>query len=110
VRDVGGVPRPCVTVTAPAGLGAAIVIEFPAGRIGRTLYGHAGPAGTERGGPVHVAVVLDGEEIGSAEVPVEAWIPFRVDMTRVAGAVKPISLVITSPGPLGVCLDAMVLP
>ncbi len=111
VREVGGVPRPCLAAAAPARLDAPLVLAFPATRIGRTLHGHLGATG---GGsaraPVRIAVELDGEEIGAAEVVPAAWGPFRIDTTRIAGQTRPIALVLTSPGPLALCLDAVVLP
>jgi hypothetical protein len=110
VRDVEGVPRPCLTARAPTGLGVPLAIEFPVARIGRTLHGHVGPLGAASGAPVRIAVALEGEEIGSAEVSLATWVPFRIDMTRIAGSMRPLSLVLTSPGPLDVCLDAVVLP
>ncbi len=111
VREVGGVPRPCLAATAPAGVGAPLIVEFSPTRIGRTLYGHAGPAGQGLGGAlVRIAVQLDGEEVGAAEISPTAWGSFRIDMTRVAGQTRPLALVLTSPGPLALCLDAVVLP
>jgi hypothetical protein len=111
VREVGGVPRPCLAAAAPAGMGAPLIVEFPATRIGRTLHGHAGPAGRGTGSAlVRIAVQLDGEEVGAAEVSPAAWGAFRIDMTRVAGQTRPLALVLTSPGPLAMCFDAVVLP
>jgi hypothetical protein len=109
VREVAGVPRPCLVAAAPAALGAPLVVEFPAARVGRTLQGHAGATG---GGaaPVRIAVQLEGEELGAAEIAEAGWTPFRIDTTRVAGQTQPLALVLTSPGPLSVCLDALVLP
>jgi len=111
VRDVGGVARPCLTLSAAAPLEAAVALAFPSVRVGRTLHGHAGPAGSAPGpAPVRIAVLLDGEEVGAAELPGASWTPFRVDMTRSAGQVRTLSLVLTSPGPIALCLDALVLP
>jgi hypothetical protein len=111
VREVAGVPRPCLAAAAPAALDAPLVIEFPPGRVGRTLHGHAGVAGDgPRGAPVRIAVHLDGEEVGAAEIDTSSWAPFRIDMTRVAGQTVPLALVVTSPAPLALCLDAAVLP
>jgi hypothetical protein len=109
VRDVGGVPRPCLATTATAPLDAPLVIEFSAARLGRTVQGHAGAAGA-RSTPVRIGVQLEGEELGAAEIAAPTWTQFRIDTTRVAGQVQPLALVLTSPGPLAVCLDAMVLP
>jgi hypothetical protein len=109
LRDVGGVPRPCLSARSDAALGAPLLVAFPAGRIGRTLVGHAASPGPAS--PVRVAVVLDGEEVGAAELAGgAAWSQFRVDMTRSAGQARALSLILTSPGPLAVCLDAAVMP
>jgi hypothetical protein len=113
VRDVGGVARPCLTASAAASLDAPLAVAFPPMRIGRTLHGHSGPTdlGPPAGpAPVRLAVLLDGEEVGAAELPGAAWTPFRVDMARSAGQVRTLSLVLTSPGRLALCLDALVLP
>ncbi len=106
VREVGGVPRPCLAAAAPVRLGAPLVVEFPATRIGRALHVHAGAAGASVG----IAIQLDGEEVGATEISPAAWTPFRVDTTRLAGQTRPIALVLTSAGPLALCLDAVVLP
>jgi hypothetical protein len=112
VREVAGVPRPCLSAAAPTPLDAPLVVEFPPGRIGRTLHGHAGIAGGDGspGPPVRIAVHLDGEEVGAAEIELAAWSSFRIDMSRVAGQTLPLALVVTSPAPLALCLDAAVLP
>jgi hypothetical protein len=110
VREVAGVPRPCLSAAAPAPLGAPLAVEFPSMRIGRTLHGHAGPvSGSAPAAPVRLAVLLDGEEIGAAELAAAGWTPFRIDMTRSAGQSRALALVLTSPGPLELCLDAVVL-
>jgi hypothetical protein len=113
VREVAGVARPCLAATTPEPLEAPLVIEFPPGRIGRTLHGHAGVVGSAApgGAPIRIAVHLEGEEIGAAEIEqAAAWSGFQIDMTRVAGQTLPIALVLTSPAPLRLCLDASVLP
>jgi len=110
VREVAGVPRPCLSAAAAAPFDAPLVVAFPSARIGRTLHGHAGPAGGAGVAPVRVAVLLDGEEIGAAEVVSAGWAPFRIDLTRGSGQARPLSLVLTSPGRLALCLDAVVLP
>ncbi len=136
VRDVGGAPRPCLSISAAAPLDAPVAVTFPPMRVGRTLHGHVGlsegaslprssPAGgaAARGGradgptgaagppaPVRLAVLLDGEEVGTAEMSGAGWALFRIDMTRSAGQTRAISLVLTTPGRLALCLDALVLP
>jgi hypothetical protein len=109
VRDVEGVPRPCLAAEAPAPLGAPLVLEFPAARLGRTLQGHTGATGLGLS-PVRIAVHVEGEEVGAAETADPRWTQFRIDTTRFAGQLRPIALVVTSPGPLAVCFDAAVLP
>lgn len=111
VREVAGVPRPCLSASTRAPLDAPIAVAFPAMRIGRTLRGHAGWAqGAGAAAPVRVAVLLDGEEVGAAEVTATGWAAFQVDLTRSAGQTRSLSLVVTSPGRLALCLDALVLP
>jgi hypothetical protein len=109
VREIDGVPRPCLSLAAPATLDEPLVVTFPETRIGRTLHGHVARTGAG-GGPLRIAVQLDGEEVGAAELEVAAWATFRVDMTRAAGQARTLSLVLTSPAPLDACLDAVVLP
>jgi hypothetical protein len=111
VRDVGGTARPCLSIASAGPLEMPLVVTFPPSRIGRTIDGHAGAA--RPGGdaaPVRVAVLLDGEEIGSAELSGGGWAPFRIDTSRSAGQVRAVGLVVTSPAPLSLCLEAMVLP
>ena len=111
MREIAGVARPCLVATGPARLDFPLVVELPPTRLGRTLHGHAGTV--DRAGaaaPVRVAVQLDGEEVGAAEVVPAAWASFRIDMTRIAGQSRPLALVLTSPAPLALCLDAVVLP
>jgi hypothetical protein len=109
VREVDGVPRPCLSALAPATLDEPLVVSFPPTRIGRTLHGHVGWLAAA-GGPLRISVQVEGEEMGAADLDVAAWTPFRVDMARAAGQTQPLSLVLTSPAPLDVCLDAVVLP
>jgi hypothetical protein len=111
VREVGGAARPCLSLSSPAPLATPLVLAFPPARIGRTVDGHAGTTGAVAAAPpVRVAVLLDGEEVGAAELAAPGWSPFRVDTSRSAGQVRTISLVVTSPAPLSLCLDALVLP
>jgi len=115
VREIGGAARPCLSITSAAPLDLPLVVTFPPSRIGRTLDGHAGAAGAGAvaagtAAPVRVAVLLDGEEIGSAELSAAGWSPFRIDTSRSAGQVRAIALVVTSPARLALCLDALVLP
>jgi hypothetical protein len=110
VREVAGVPRPCLSARSAAPLEAPVAVAFPPGRIGRTLHGHLGLAGEARGAaPVRVAALLDGEEVGAAEVAGAGWVAFKIDMTRSAGQTRSLTLVLTSPGRLALCLDALVL-
>lgn len=109
VREVGEVPRPCLVATAPAPLGAPLRIEFPPARIGRTLHGHAGPVGPGRAA-LRIAVELEGEAVGAAEVEAAAYTGFQVDMSRHAGQTRALSLVLTSEDALGtLCLDPIIL-
>jgi hypothetical protein len=110
VREIAGVPRPCLTASSPVPLDAPLAIAFPPMRLGRTLHGHAGATADGPGAPVRIAVLLEGEEAGAAEVQGRGWSPFRVDMSRSAGQHRALSLVLTSPGELSLCLDALVLP
>jgi hypothetical protein len=110
VREIGGVPRPCLSTAAATPLDAPLVLAFPGSRIGRTLQGHAGATVGAASAPVRVAVLLEDEEVGSAELASGGWAPFRIDTSRSAGQARRLSLVVTSPGPLSLCLDAVVLP
>lgn len=110
VREIAGVPRPCLSATSAAPVEAPVEVSFQPLRIGRTLRGHVGlTAGARDTGPVRVSVLLDGEEAGSAELDGSGWRPFEIDLTRHAGQAHTLSLVLTSPGRLALCLDALVL-
>jgi hypothetical protein len=109
VREVAGAPRPCLVATFPSG--APLAIGFPPVRIGRVVRGHAGALGGATAAPVRVAVVLDGEEAGAAEISGEGFLPFQIDTTRFAGQPREVSLVLTTPAPsAALCLDAVTLP
>ncbi len=110
VREVAGTPRPCL-VLRPGG-GEPLEVDFAAVRIGRVVRGHVGATeAAALAAPVRVAVVVEGDEAGAAEVAGAGFVPFQVDTARFAGHVRPLSLVLTSPGtPAEVCLDAVTLP
>lgn len=111
VREVAGVARPCLSVSSPAPVEVPLAVSFPHVKIGRTLHGHVGtPPGAAAGvAPLRIAALLDGEEVGATEAAAGGWTPFLVDMTRSAGRTRTLTLVLTSPGPLALCLDGMVL-
>lgn len=111
VREIGGAPRPCIAVALEAG--APVSISFPLVRVGRLLHGHVGALGTPAA--VQVAVIVNGDEAGAAEVTGAGFVPFQVDTTRLGGEARQLTLVLTAPGAGGagvseVCLDAMTLP
>jgi hypothetical protein len=108
VHEVAGAARPCLSLESAGPLEAPLVMAFPPARLGRSLGGHAG-ATNGSVAPVRVAVLLDGEEIGSAELTGRGWAAFRIDTSRSAGQVRAISLVVTSPSRLALCLDALAL-
>jgi hypothetical protein len=110
VREVAGAPRPCLSVSSAAPVEAPLAIALPPQRIGRIVHGHVGPTGDAAGAaPVRVALLLDGDEVGAAEVTSDGWSTFRVDTTRSAGQTRALSLLVTSPGRLALCLDALVM-
>lgn len=110
VREVAGAPRPCVSFSSAAPVEAPVAIAFPPQRIGRMVHGHVGPTGEAAGaGPVRIALLLDGDEVGAAEVTSGGWSTFRIDTTRSAGQTRALTLLVTSPGRLAVCLDALVM-
>jgi hypothetical protein len=110
MREVAGAPRPCL-VAFPGG-SAPLEITFPSVRLGGRVRGHVAAIGAPSlEAPLRVAVLVDGEETGSAEISGEGFKAFQVDTTRFAGLVRPVSLVLTSPATEdAVCLDAVTLP
>lgn len=109
VREVGGAARPCLAATLPAG--APLALSFPAVRVGRVVRGHAGGLSGAPLPPVRVAVTLDGEEAGAAEVAGDGFLPFQIDTTRFAGQPREVALVLTTPADAAaLCLDAVTLP
>jgi hypothetical protein len=109
VREVNGAPRPCLVAKLAAG--APLAIALPSVRVGRVVRGHVGGLGGAAVPPLRVAVVLDGEEAGAAEVSGSGFLPFEIDTTRFAGQPREVSLVLTSPAASdAVCLDAVTLP
>ncbi len=108
LREVTGAARPCLVASlAP---GAPLAIHFPSVRVGRVVRGHVGGLGGAAVPPVRVAVVLDDEEAGSAEVSGAGFPSFQIDTTRFAGQPRAVSLVLTSPSSGSVCMDAVTLP
>jgi len=108
VREVGGAPRPCLV--AVLGGDAPLTLTFPSVRAGRLVRGHAGAPGGALAAPLRVAVILDGEEAGAAEVSGGGFVPFQIDTTRFAGAPRTLSLVLTTPASgAEICLDAATL-
>jgi hypothetical protein len=109
VREVGGAPRPCLGVTLPGG--APLELAFAPVRIGRAVRGHVGAIGGAAVAPLRVAVVLDEEEAGAAEIAGAGFLPFQIDTTRFAGQPREVSLVLTTPAEsAALCLDAVTLP
>jgi hypothetical protein len=113
VREVDGVPRPCLSLGLAAPPPAPVVISFPAVPLGRTVRAHLGAAGgaAHREAPVRVAILAEGEEVGAAELGGPGFPAFEADTARLAGRFGSVSLVVTASGPAGdLCLDAVVLP
>jgi hypothetical protein len=109
VREVGGAARPCLV--ASAGRGLPLALTFPAVRVGRVVRGHLGAlGGASLPAPVRVAVRVEAEEAGAAEISGPGFVPFEVDTSRFAGAAHPLSIVLTTPGDAELCLDAVTLP
>jgi hypothetical protein len=109
VRELAGAPRPCLAVTLPGG--APLELGLSPVRVGRVVRGHVGALGGGALAPVRVAVVLDDEEAGAAEISGEGFLPFQIDTTRFAGQPREVSLVLTTPAASAeLCLDAVTLP
>ena len=109
VRELAGAARPCLVVTFPGD--SPLALAFPPVRIGRVVRGHVGAIGGATLAPVRVAVVLDGEEAGAAEISGAGFVPFQIDTTRFAGQPREVSLVLTTPAAwAALCLDAVTLP
>lgn len=111
VREVDGLPRPCLAFSLPGSPGAPLQVEFPGVPAGRVLRGHAGIAGGGPGAPARVAFQLDGEEVGALEAAGAAFAPFQLDTRAHAGRLVTLALAVTWPAPAGtVCLDAVAEP
>jgi len=111
VREVAGIPRPCLVVGG-GGAPLTLPLSFEPVLVGRLVRGHLGAVGTAGlRAPVRVAVRVDGEEAGAAEVSGAGFVPFQIDTTRFASRVRHLSMVLTLPGGEGqLCLDAATLP
>ncbi|HET7825503.1 MAG TPA: hypothetical protein VFK90_09215 [Anaeromyxobacter sp.] len=110
VREIAGAPRPCLV--ARVGAAGPVALRFTPVRVGRVVRGHVGAVGAGAlPGAVRVAVGVDGEEAGTAEISGAGFVPFQVDTTRFAGQVRPISLRVSAGGAdAELCLDAATLP
>jgi hypothetical protein len=113
VREVDGLPRPCLAVRLEAPLPAPLVVSFPGVPMGRTLRAHLGVAGRppEPPVPVRLAIHVEGNEVGAAELGGPGFPALDVETTRAGGRFQSVALVLTSAGAPGdVCVDAVVLP
>jgi hypothetical protein len=111
VREIAGLPRPCLHAEPGTDPIAPLVIEFPAVPMGRALRGHTGFIGAGPGIPGHLVVKVDGEEIGAAEQGAGAagWHAFQLDTTHHTGRAASVTFLVAAAGP-GFCFEAMTLP
>jgi hypothetical protein len=118
VREVGGLPRPCLTAPAGAGTSGALAITFPGVPMGLELRGGAGLAGRVREpaspAPVRLAVQVDGREVAALELPGAGggWQRFTARTGPLAGERHAITFLLSSPEPGGrtVCFDGWTVP
>ncbi|HVP66427.1 MAG TPA: hypothetical protein VMT17_04110 [Anaeromyxobacteraceae bacterium] len=115
IREVDFLPRTCIKLTPPNP--GRLILDFPEVPVGRALRGHtgtAGGAGLGNAAPVRIRVKVGDEDVGEAEEPPgpAGWHLFQLDTSRLAGRRLPVSFEISSssPGPLPLCLDAVMLP
>jgi hypothetical protein len=111
VREVGGAPRPCLEVDGAG----PVRVTFPPVRLGRSLRGHAGAPGdpaTAAALHVRVAVQIDDDEGGEAEVQGAGWRPFAIDTSGHAGRAHAVVLTIAREGgpALPACVEAVAIP
>jgi hypothetical protein len=113
-REVDALPRPCLVALLPAG--APLRVTFPAVPLGRALRGHLGVVGEAAlggGGPVRLAVSLDGREVARAQLAPgdPSWRAFQVETVLEAGRTREVALTLALDGePRPVCLDAYTVP
>jgi hypothetical protein len=117
VREVDGLPRPCLYAQPSADPGAPLVITFRDVPIGRWLRGHTGIVGEAAlagDAPVRVKMMLDAADLGAAEEPPmkPGWHLFQVDTAQESGRVRTLTFTLTSAAsqPRPLCLDAYTLP
>jgi hypothetical protein len=114
VREVGGLPRPCLVAPPDQEAGAPLTLAFAGVPVGRVLRGHAGIAGDPPGAgeaPVRISALVDGEDAGEVEIAGPGWRAFQLDTSRFAGRARTVSLVLTAAAAPGrLCLDAVTLP
>jgi len=121
VADVGGIPRPCLSLDGVGVEPLAVAVSIVP--VGRLLRGHAavaarldqapGPPGhaeAARGAQVRVTVRIDGEEAGTADLVAGGWRPFRIDTGRWAGQAHAVVLEARAAGPASLCLEAVTAP
>lgn len=123
VRDVDGIARPCLVASPNPEVGAPLSIAFSEVPMGRAIRVHAAALAAPEA-PLRLAVQVDGEEVGAAELSARGgWSPLQIDTTRHAGRARTVALVLTGglgkigarPAPAAVrappvCLDAATLP
>jgi hypothetical protein len=111
VRELDAVARPCIAAASDPGAGADLVLTFLALPVGRVLRGHA--AAVAPGAAVRLVVSIDGEEVGTVEVPgAGSGRPFQLDTARFAGGLRSLSFALAGAGPATptLCVEAMTLP
>lgn len=116
VREIDYLPRPCLYAHPSSDPGAPLVVEFPAVPMGRVLRGHTGIIGEAMlvgNGPVHLAVTVDGEEVGAVVEPpgTPGWHTFQIDTTRHTGRDATVAFTVTAADPWQrvFCFEAMTL-
>jgi hypothetical protein len=111
VREIAGVPRPCL-VAGEGDAPLALTLPFEPVRVGRFVRGHVGSLDAAAlPAPVRIALRVGGEEAGVAEVSGAGFVPFQIDTARFTGRLLPVSLILTTlGGGARLCLDAATLP
>ncbi len=117
VREVDGLPRPCLYTHPSPDHAHPLTITFPAVPMGRILRGHTGIVGEAAlagEAPVHLAVKIEDQDVGAFEEPpaTPGWHPFQLDTSSHSGRARAVTFAITATDVTQrhFCFDAYTLP
>ena len=117
VREVAGLPRPCISAPPGSAASGPVAITFPRVPFGLELRGGVGVVGNlphTGAPPIRFAVQVDGLEVAGIELPGGAPVrkTFAIRTATLAAEPHSVTFVLSTPDPAGrtVCFSAWTRP